>query len=83
VVLDNSYPTGGYLLGLQDRIGAGKAIISVQCRGVVTSSGAPDTRSYEYNATTDRLVGLTSSRAEVAAAVDLSTVTVEVLVTAN
>lgn len=83
VVLDNSYPAGGYLLGLQARIGAGKSIISVQARGVVTSSGFPDVRSYEYNATTDKLVALTGARADVAAATDLSTVTVEVLVTSN
>jgi len=82
VVLDASYPTGGELLGLQARIGAGKTIASVICQGIVTSSGDPDLRGYQYNYTTDKIMGvLADGTAEVANTEDLSTVTVKVIVT--
>jgi hypothetical protein len=83
VVLDNSYPTGGYELNLQDVIGAGKQILSVQARGKVTATEAPDVRTYEYDAANDKLIGLTEARAEVANTTDLSTITVELYVTSN
>lgn len=80
VVLDNSYPTGGYLLGLQARIGAGKTIAKVDCIGITTSTGNSHTTHYHYNRLTDKLMSLTEALAETANATDLSTVTVEVTV---
>lgn len=85
VVLDNSYPTGGELLGLQALVGVGKTIASVVCEGKTTSSGALDfTRTYGYNRTSDKLmVGVISNApAEAANAADLSLITVEVTVLA-
>jgi hypothetical protein len=80
VVLDSSYPTGGELLGLSAFIGKGKTILSVVARGKVTSTGFPDVRVYEYDSINDKLVALTEARAEVGAATDLSTITVELYV---
>ena len=81
VVLDNSYPTGGYTLGLQARIGAGKTIGPVVARGIVTASGAVDTRHYGYNRVTDKLMAMQAAGGgEIANATDLSTITVEVYV---
>jgi hypothetical protein len=81
VALDASYPAGGYLLGLQARIGAGKTIASVDCQGVVIASGFPDTRRYQYDRTADKLVGQKAADGtELAAATDLSLIRVEVAV---
>lgn len=79
VVLDASYPAGGYLLGLQARVGAGKTIGPVHMRGVVTASGFPDLRYYAYDRVADKLVAIKADgSAEVAATTDLSAITVEV-----
>jgi hypothetical protein len=79
VVLDSSYPSGGYELDLQTRVGEGKTIGPVWAVGKVTSSGMPDTRYYYYNRVTDKLVAMKADGSgEVAAATDLSTITVEV-----
>lgn len=83
VVLDNSYPTGGEVLGLQTLVGAGKTISGVICEGKTTSTGILDfTRTYGYNRVTDKLVVGTigASPAEAANAADLSLITVEVTV---
>lgn len=82
VVLDASYPAAGYTLGLQARVGAGKTIGPVFARGLVTSTGLPDTRHYYYNRVSDKLVGMKGDgTGEVAATTDLSTITVEFVTT--
>lgn len=78
VVLDNSYPTGGYTLGLQARIGSQKTIASVECTGIVTSTGAHDVRFFHYNRVTDKLMAYTEAWVETTNAADVSLITVEV-----
>jgi len=84
VVLDASYPTGGYALGLQAQVGAGKTIGPVLAVGKVTTGGALDTRHYGYNRVSDKLMAnKADGTGEVAATTDLSTITVEVVVNAS
>lgn len=51
------YAATGYLMGLQARIGAGRTIRRVTARGFVTATGAWDGVRWEYNVTSDRLMG--------------------------
>ena len=76
----NALDVPGYLelLGLQARVGAGHTIGPVFCRGFVTSTGAFDSGTYEYDRVNDKIVALASARTQVANVTDLSTITVEV-----
>ncbi len=75
VTFDNSYVTGGFALAVAD---FGFNIVISAVTGIVIVAPSPNADEVGWNATTSKLQAFTSAGAEVAAAVDLSALVVQV-----
>lgn len=68
----DDYVAGGYLMGLANRVGAGRTIRAVHIESETAATGAWDARLWQYNRTTDRLMAFDMAGAEIAGATDVS-----------
>lgn len=78
VQCDSSYPTGGWSLPITSLSGLRNAVLAAWCEIVTTTGSNCAAANFTYNKATQKLQAFTSVGVEVASAVNLSGLTVQV-----